>query len=518
MVKKKRVLITQLLIFAFLFVYFTRISPIVPFDGDDWSYVGSFRLPVPLLGAWNPTRILPEVLTPMGGYIAAFIIYPLTHNYVGAITGVEAFILTIFVVAFLYAFYLFLSKKLKFSVNVSIAGELLFLLSFFLIFKHMNASSYGAFWTVDLSCYFFYVIPGLLNGTMVMYMARFDDFSHHFSQMRALNKGMLILALYFTLFSNTQLNIIIATYCFCDIINNLRIQRVNPFKHLLSIDFWKSIYVQSLVLLVWIVSIAFDLTGQRARNVVHLSKQGAQQSGLNSTLVQFKALVSHANKWYLILILLAMVLALCVVLRASNKQSSLNLNTWLKMYIISIVSLVISFVYLVLAYSVAGSQYANRPDAMWAMIFYVLLPSTLSMLLLLKVWHLKPVIPLLLVLESLVAFNFNCPNILPTNNNSHDSKTAIAVDNYIIDQIVKADKDGKSTVNVLVPKDSATVDPNVEASNWPHSFAMAKHLQNTLYAHRLIRSRIKITFKPTTKVNKQFYENKTQEQPFIPIE
>ena len=91
------------------------------------------------------------------------------------------------------------------------------------------------------------------------------------------------------------------------------------------------------------------------------------------------------------------------------------------------------------------------------------------------------------------------------------------MDNYIINQVRKADLEGKAVVKVKVPLDQENASPDVSTSNWPHSYDMATWMQNTLYSHRIIRSRIKIIFEPDKKVNKKFYENKNQ-QPFFPLE
>ncbi|MBC6910552.1 hypothetical protein DT304_04555, partial [Lactobacillus reuteri] len=74
---KKRIFLINFVIFIFIYVYLTQISPIVPFDGDDWRYIGALRIPLPMWGVWNPTRVLPETLMSVGGYIAAFIVYPI---------------------------------------------------------------------------------------------------------------------------------------------------------------------------------------------------------------------------------------------------------------------------------------------------------------------------------------------------------------------------------------------------------------------------------------------------------
>lgn len=71
---------------------------------------------------------------------------------------------------------------------------------------------------MDLTCVFNYLIPNLLNASMVMYMERFDNFYLEFKTMSNIKKGIFILCLYFTLFSSTQATIIIATYSFFKII------------------------------------------------------------------------------------------------------------------------------------------------------------------------------------------------------------------------------------------------------------------------------------------------------------
>ena len=219
--KKRYALIANLLLFAFIYIYFTQISPLFPFDGDDWRCIGGLRLPFPLWGAWNPTRVLPETLMGVGGYIAAFLVYPISHNYVSSIMYVEAFIFSSFVIALFVSYYKLLTRRFKIGEKLSIASELLFFISFFLLFKHWNQPSYNGFWTVDLACAFFYLIPGMLNATIIMYMEQSSDFFNHFMKLSNLKKGLFILALYFALFSNTQLTIIIASYSFFKLVQVL---------------------------------------------------------------------------------------------------------------------------------------------------------------------------------------------------------------------------------------------------------------------------------------------------------
>ena len=172
---------------------------------------------------------------------------------------------------------------------------------------------------------------------------------------------------------------------------------------------------------------------------------------------------------------------------------------------------------MIIAYSKAGSQYAVRPDAMWAVVFFFLFIANISFIyLVVNINFVKPMLPLLMVLLSLISFSFNYHQV-PADNAPYAAATARNVDNYIISQIKKADKEGKDKVTVKVPLDSANAVLKLPAANFPHSYDMATWLQNALYSHRIIRSRIHVVFKPDKAVNNRFYEDRNQ-QPFTPLE
>lgn len=137
----KRFIFVQIGIFMFLYIFFTVIVPIVPFDGDDWYFTGAMRLPIPLWGRFNPSKVLPEVLEPLGGYIAAFVIYPITRNYLRSINLVQAFIVTIFILIYLIYYYKYLTKRWKAKQNNALFAEIFLCLSFFCIFKKIMTCS-----------------------------------------------------------------------------------------------------------------------------------------------------------------------------------------------------------------------------------------------------------------------------------------------------------------------------------------------------------------------------------------
>ena len=46
--EKRKVFIVNIVIIFFLLVFFIKICPIVPYDQDDWIYLGKIRMPIPI--------------------------------------------------------------------------------------------------------------------------------------------------------------------------------------------------------------------------------------------------------------------------------------------------------------------------------------------------------------------------------------------------------------------------------------------------------------------------------------
>lgn len=462
-------------------------------------------------GAWNPTKVLPEILMPLGGYIAAYIIYPITGNYLGALIFSENFIFVLFILFLLIVFFKFEKNRLTRSNSLAILGELFFLVSFFLIFKHLNQSSYTGFWAKDLTCTFNYVLPGLLNGAVILYMECFDNFNEEIKKRSIYRKAFLIVALYFTLFSSTQLTILLASYSFikCCSVLIIELKKKLPFHFT---NYICKVWLFLVILVVWLVTLIFDINGGRK---VVLKKGFSLLSDFDQALGYFIDLIKFQNKYVFLLFSLVLVFgAIFAFLSLKHDRQ----QTFTTSFITFCFCFIITTVYLLLVFSRSIPSYAKRPDAMWAFIFlYVLLVNMTIVFLVENVDFLKLFFPLFIIISSLIAFNFNCPPIYGANVN-HEPQTVINLNKYIISQIVEADKNGKSSVDVKVPVDEKGQSPAVFNSNWPHPYNMGVWLDNTLYAHHLIRTRMQINFKPDKKINKQFYENRKHEQPFVPTE
>lgn len=497
MKRKYVVAFGQIVIYIMCFCFFTQVFPIIPYDGDDWYFIGAMRKPYPLWGINNPIKVLPEVLEPLTGYIAAFVIYPVTGDYVFSISIAEAGILSLFIAVFCFLFYRFLVKRMKLTEMQGFAVEALFFLIFFIVFKEYGRESYFGFWSSDANCYFNYVIPGLLNASLVLWMAQVSDFSKYYSELSALKKGMFIVAVYFSIFSSIQLNIILAGYCSWLIIEKSADQ-IFVKKSFNVIRTVKELWVCFAIEIVWLISLLFESQGRRAG----MFSGSISFQKIFDVIEQFIQLGKQVNRSLLLSMVVVFVGTIFLLCQKKNSSIRQLFIGWL--YLIFLTT-----IYLTLIYTKTGGGYAARPDATWAILFYVLsLFQICVAFLLIQLPSLKCLMPIAIMSVFLTATNQNYRYM----SYNMDYKTCKAVDEYIINQIIAADEAGLSMVNVKVPKEN-------NETNWPHPYNMAGWLQNTLYSHGIIKTRLKIVFVPDDSVNAMFYTyDKYKMEPFIDFE
>ena len=195
-----------LALFLLFFIFFRFAHPIVPWDNDDWSALGDFMnqssraIPgekYPLFIGFS--RFLPMLSGTFFGYLGAFVVYPLTGDYILSMTFVTAVALAGAIVLSLYMLYKLLGDLG--SGVWPLVGLCYFLVSAFLFLKNKQDSEY-LYWQYNLCGAFWYCIPGYLSSTFGMYLIR----RHLRGQTGfdlSLRTGLLILALYFGIFSFT---------------------------------------------------------------------------------------------------------------------------------------------------------------------------------------------------------------------------------------------------------------------------------------------------------------------------
>lgn len=479
-----------------MFVLF-KIFPLIPYDGDDWYFIGTMRNPWPMWGVFNPSKVFPEVLEPLVGYFGAFFIYPITHNYVFSLSFTSVLVVSGFITLLMVFTYKYLRKKYNLSRVRALSLEIFFYLSFFMLFKKINGTSYFGFWCQDLNCYFNYLIPGCLNASLLMFFETADNNLYSLSnkQHNLLVVGILVTVIYFAMFSSIQLNVILASYAI--------IKLMFSFKKDNGWHGFKQNWPFVFIIIAWIVSLIFDSHGRRA-TVVSSHGNRSLLVSLGDVINQYMVMMHQTNHLFFIICILIIFGALCTVLIQWWKGKQIEISD----YLITIALSLMTLCYSTLLYTKAPATYASRPDAMWALVFLGLFLTVQGLAVLLNEFNKTTIlIPSVIVLMALISFNFNNGYVYKDSN---DAFTSYKLDNYIINKIVSAEHRGKSSVKVKVPKDNKN-------GNWPHPFNEAQWMQNTLYAHRMIRHRIYVEFVPDQKLNKHLYPQ-GDTQPFNNLE
>lgn len=489
-------IIVQLSIFLFTFIFFTKIFPLIPYDGDDWYFLGAMRNPYPMWGVFNPSKVLPETLESLAGYFGAFVIYPFSHNYIASLSIASVLVISIIITILMILTYKFIRTHFKLSKLITLSLELFFYLSFFLIFKKGNEASYFGFWCQDLNCYFNYLIPGCLNACLLLYLDTANSESYQFttSHPNYFIIGILIVTIYFAMFSSIQMNIILASYSIATLLfNHLKKENITlQIKQL--INEWPFI----LIILFWLTSLIFDVNGGRAANV---SQNIGLINAIKAVLIQYRVMIQYTNKFFLIVCLLFIGFAFVIFCQSIHSDKA-------KSYFKILLASILTVAFFTLLYTKAPVTYASRPDAMWAVIFFGLLLTIQGLALLLIKYQVCVIfMPLSLIIMSLISFNLNYGYVFKDNS---DAFTSYKVGNHIVNTIVTAEHNGKSVVKVKVPK-------SINNDNWPHPLNQAQWMQNTLYAHGLIRHRIKVIFVPDRHLNKQMYPQ-GESEPFNDLE
>jgi hypothetical protein len=170
--KSKIALIIFLLcVFIFFFVFFAKVHALVLFDSDDWYNASYYRSATPEWKGANPIKILPEKLFPIATSLATSLIYPFNNNFIQATTIMYAIIVSFFITLYVYYFMKFLKARFDLPVYSNILIAIIFLICHFLIFRNKPYDSNDyMFLAMNVTCYFHYLIPALLNCTLVMYM------------------------------------------------------------------------------------------------------------------------------------------------------------------------------------------------------------------------------------------------------------------------------------------------------------------------------------------------------------
>lgn len=465
----------SLLFFVLIFVFFYKVHPIVPYDGDDWGNLSYFRLPLPFGNPNNPIKVLPETLLPLCGQFAAFVVYPFTHDYLQSIQLVTTAIVCCFVAAYVYLFML-LAEKLFRAPVITLLATLFFVLSNFLVFKNQASNNVYLFFSPSLTCFFHYVIPNVLNASLAMNLLCKFDFATCSMDNRHFPNTLFVFTVYLALFSSILSSIVLSA-CVLSIVLVCGKKQLRHNWPLL------------LLLAVWGLSLVMEANGNRAHEV------GASMANLAivPTVQTLLAYLQHFNVHWLILFAASFVLALfaCWAKKDALRQSKV-------LTIILLGSALVSTCYLILVCAKAGANRIGRVDVVFAIVFYLVVLASLAFGKACKDIPAVRLVSCLVLLFMLVrvANEKDYRNI----NGFPQADTGMAISSLLVDTIVAADRNGERSLALPVPKGD-------NRDNWPHPFRLGDILARTLKMHGVIRHDMKITLVPDATLNKKYLEH-----------
>ena len=478
-----------IMIFFFLFVFFCKIHPLIPYDGDDWTYLSFMRQAIPLWGAWNPTRIFPECIAPLVGFTATYLIMPITGDYIRAVTIVTSCVVSLLITAYVWLFYRMVCHNLQ-SQDTSLFITSIFFLFHFLIFKSKPSNNMYMFWTADYSCVFYYLLSALLNSSLVLLLMDKGSLTRIFYELRPIKSGLLSLWLYCAIFSNIFDSVIFIIYLglnlLIDIKNNF------PFQRAKLSSFIKDHHVDLIVLLSWLIVLVFEANGGRSHSIgksIFLLPYGETAK---AAIIMFKSFSG-------IFIVLSVIILLFSIwqmwkMRQENFQ---KVRLCLKNFGLLLVCGLLTFIFLFLLCSKSVPGYFSRADVSFGYNFYfILLISVALEYILLNNAKLLRLAPIFIFALMIATINSN-QAFKESNTNNVSPDICYKVDCDLMSQIISADQAGANEMTLYVPKAASK-------NNWPHAMFMGARISQTMYRHGLIQRQIKITVQPDINMNKKY--------------
>lgn len=508
-IRENRLIIAvTVLIFICMYAFYAVAHPLYIYDKDDWFYVTVRRHPFPYPG-WNPCRVLPETLMPFVAQIGVSFIMPFTGDYIGSMAYAFALAVSLFISAYILAFGMVFKKVFGLGDKTLSVILAILLLLHFLPLNPLNIRVGDIQWGIhgdiqylfyagNASCYFYYIIPALLNAITVMYLM-----THRCLEWRARDKvlrnGIVLLALYLSVFSSLLHNIVLMAFIgmrmIVSLARSLHFKKEDGRKYDSMIHFWENYMKENVfewsVSAVWLLSAVMEAGGGRAQ-------AGKAKFLPMESIKGFVDSVMGMNELFLLgsfaLFLLAAVVLTVTKRRNKDEEIDRIYGEWCCG---NLICLVLSVVYLILLCARVEPDYIKRADVMisWMLYFFLLEMGTLAYLIK-KLPVTACILPLtlyVLAFETVIDSGVYRDSFVV----GYSAETVKALDDYIVRQVVEAEEAGEDSVEVHVPLTSR--------EDWPIGIAEGdERISLTLYRHGITHRRMKVRLVMDPSVNEKF--------------
>ncbi|MCR4746314.1 MAG: hypothetical protein K5894_13950 [Lachnospiraceae bacterium] len=489
----------HLLLFLLIVLFFIKIYPQVLFDGDDWTYIGSFRehLLTPSTDEWNPIKVFPEYTMPLIGLLSVKLLFPLLNDYVFSLT-VGMGLYSAFILYMLsLTIYFYSRKKFNADLKKGLFVEISFLVFSILIFHSFEGKSLSLFYASSPVCMFNYILPGMINAAAVIFMISFEKFELEFEKWPFYLKILYSIWIYFCIFSNLFDSLILAVFCFLTILKKILIDNKPIIKKkkgkIIKDPFiyrFKGIGLYVCLLVIWTFSAYMEANGGRAASI-----GGIKKVDITNTLRKF---IEISNNIGIVFLIIMAVVFIYMVIRIAT--DIIKMKKFEKIwelygeYIFNIFLLIAVAIGTLVLCGTANAGYAGTVNATWGIWFFLILSILTGGLCILekndKLMKFSPAVLLTLIIMAII------PNASLKMAEYVDNEIAIKCDNYIVSEIIAADQEGKVSFELHLPDMKS-------GDNWPLPIYMGQRMVNTLYHHGLIKNYMTVTSIPDSSINEK---------------
>lgn len=479
--------IWYLLILLFAFVWFTQVHPLVILDADDWTYLTPDREAWPIVGEWNPAKVFPEIFMPLCSTVGNFLLMPLLKDYVTVMTVTHAFVVSAFIVVYVSCVARLLKRLFLLDTWGEIYAGALILIFHFLALRNRETDNLYLFYCKDVNCYYNYLIPGLLNGCIVLWLMKNPMFDNFMSTGSEGFKGLGVLVLYLAIFSNLVDSVILAVYAGAKLVADL-VDILTREKRVDIKAFLRDRVLLLSILGAWLVSALFELSGGRAG----AGATGSLLQRLKDTAYCLLQVLKSCNG--LFLILCAAIVAGAVVLYFRNRRQDHAFRDLCTLWSLCIAAMVFCMVVLC---AVVDPGYIYRAEYLFPIFFYCLMLVMLCFGYILqrmpKLLLILPILLCVLISET----DTKDKTFQESNVGNIDSAICADISRDLIEQVTAACAAGETEMTLYVPLWDSE-------DNWPHALQLMDRIRYALYAHRVIVHPIFITAVSSVEKNQQF--------------
>lgn len=469
-----------LLIFFISMIFFTVVHPITIISGDDWNNFSISRPAYPTHSAFNPIKVVPETLMPYAGYFASFILKPLGIDYLFAIAITTALLISGLLVIFFKELYQLLNQYIGVRVSNAIVVCTIYFLYIFGMFKVQSGNeNLYLLWEVNITCYYHYVVPALMNAALTIFLMRTDVSTESLKNKPAIWVGMLVLSAYLCIFSSIFHSLFLTAFC------AVRIAQVVIFERDKIIS--KTMFY-SFIVVMFIVSALFEMKGARASEV------NAHELMFFESMSQLWSALASIAKVYRYFLIISLIVGAFTFFRYARDQVGIKAR---EIFWSASIAGIITFAGLMAICAKAAPWYATRPAAMWGLYMYIMLCMSVSVAYWSNRYRFLNIILPFLVLVMINKVMTPSLSLKESHNLNLSYAKASAITNNLISQVINADKQNAVEMTLQVPK----IDGD---GNWPFSINMGPVVSETLWADGIISRRMTIHVNPSSELSKEF--------------